>query len=45
MWVTNHNEQTELSRFWVIPEIRGVECGSREKVVKNLMFFSPKIWG
>ena len=28
-----------------IPETRGVECGSREKVVKILMFFAHRIWG
>jgi len=26
----------------IVPEICGVEYGSREKVVQNLMFFAPK---
>ena len=68
--LVTHNEQTDLSRFWVkghesrstlrdivdwhyqflsmrrfIPEICGVECWTREKVVKNLMFFAPQMWG
>jgi len=32
-----------MRRF--IPEICGVECGSREKVVKNLMVLRPKFKG
>ena len=32
-----------IRRF--VPEIFGVECESCEKVVKNLMFLAPQIWG